>query len=145
RRLGLAPLAVEIDQQLLARGLHAILAEREARRRLALAQQRDAVAQALRELARVQVARLLRRAGRTAALRQAIGGEIDDERRDVLALGDRLRRDLELRGPALEQEGDERELALRELVRIGEAHQQSARVRHARRSVLHIAVQEVLD
>src|SRR5581483_3426248 len=75
RRLGLAPLAVEIDQQLLARGLHAILAEREARRRLALAQQRDAVAQALRELARVQVARLLRRAGRTAALRQAIGGE----------------------------------------------------------------------
>src|SRR5258706_6152493 len=37
RRLRLAPLAIKVDQQLLARGLHAILAERELGRRLALA------------------------------------------------------------------------------------------------------------
>src|SRR5882762_2723420 len=61
RGLGLAPLAIEVDEQLLAGRLHAVLAERELRRRLALAQQRDAIAQALRELAPVEVARLARR------------------------------------------------------------------------------------
>src|SRR5690606_41414927 len=51
-RLGLAPLPVEKDEELLAGGLHAVLAERELGGRLALAQQPHAVAQALRKLLR---------------------------------------------------------------------------------------------
>src|SRR5204862_824760 len=79
-RFGLAPLPVQIDQQVLAGGLHAILAERELGRRLALAQQRDPVAQALGELARIEVAR---RGGvrRFAALRAGLALEVGDERR----------------------------------------------------------------
>src|SRR5688500_6992618 len=58
RRLHLAPLAEQIHQQLLARGLHAIFAQRQLGGRLAVAQQPDAVAQAFRQLARVEEARL---------------------------------------------------------------------------------------
>src|SRR5581483_11700521 len=117
-RLSLAPLAEEEHEQLLAGGLHAVLPERELRWRLALAQQADAVAQALRELARVEVAHLARglRQGGIGALRHALAAQIDHERRDALFLGNRLAAHLELRGPALEQESDEGELALRKLV-----------------------------
>src|SRR5205807_1975346 len=67
RRLRLAPLAEQEHQQLLARGLHAVLAERELRRRLAFAQKAHAVLKALRKLACIKVAdagtRLRRRTG----------------------------------------------------------------------------------
>src|SRR5258708_3199642 len=60
RGLRLAPLPIEIDEQLLAGRLHPVFAERELRRRLALAQQRHTVAQALGELAGIEGARLTR-------------------------------------------------------------------------------------
>src|SRR5207245_1454440 len=80
-RLRLAPLSEQEYQQLLARGLHAVLAQRQLRRRLALAQQVDAVFQALRQLAGVEVAdagtRLRRRTG--YSLRAALAGQVRDE------------------------------------------------------------------
>src|SRR5260221_8826140 len=144
-RLGLAPLAIEEHQQLLAGGLHAVLAEGELGGRLALAQQADAVAQALGELAGVEIARLgggARR--RVGALRTAIAGQIRDQRRQALALVDRLVVNLELHRPALQQEGDERDLPLRELVRVRHRHQHSAGVGDARRGIVYIAVEKVL-
>src|SRR5436309_6783297 len=122
---------------MLAGGLHAILAERELRRRLALAQQRDAVAQALGELAGVEIARLHCLA--LATLGTGIACQVRDERRHALAFVDGLRFHLELRAPALEKISDESELALRELVRIAKAHQHGAGVGDARRGVLDIA------
>src|SRR2546430_1315072 len=142
RRLGLAPLAIEVDQQVLAGGLHAVLAQRKLRRRLALAQQRDAIAQALRELAGIEIARFL--GTRFAPLGAAVARQIGDQRRHAFAFVHRLRLDLELRAPALEQKGDEGELALGELVRVTETHQHAARIGDARRGVLDIAVQKVL-
>src|ERR1700682_3718310 len=74
----LAPLAVQKYQQLLARRLHAILAERELRGRLAFSQQPDAVAQALRDLAQVQIARLLQAGARRRreTLGTAVAGQV---------------------------------------------------------------------
>ena len=138
----LAPLAIEEHQQMLAGGLDAVLAQRELRGRFALSQQADAVAQALGEALDVQVSRL---GGlRAVALRTEVAFQIDDQRRDVLALG-RLLRHVHLLGPALEQEGDEGELPLAELVRIRHAEQQRAQVRDARRRVVDVAVQVILD
>src|SRR3954469_15316211 len=54
--LALAPLAVEENEKLLTRRLHAVLAKRQLGRWLSFAQQADAVAQALRELAGVEIA-----------------------------------------------------------------------------------------
>src|SRR5437868_3857417 len=117
RGLSLAPLPEKKNQQLLARGLHAILAEREPRRRLALAQQADAIAQAFRELARVEIARLGRRGRRRIEpLGDALARQVGGERQDACLFGDRLGRHLELCRPALEEESGEGELALGELV-----------------------------
>src|SRR5256884_7238474 len=98
RRLRLAPLAEQEHQQLLARGLHAVLAQRQLRRRLALAQQVDAVFQALRQLAGVEVAesdtRPRRRTG--YSLRTALAGQVRDEG-PAIALVDRVAEHFQLR------------------------------------------------
>ena len=138
----LAPLAIEKHQQMLAGGLDAVFAQREFRRRLALSQQADAVAQALGEALDVQVSRL--GGVRAVALRTEVAFQVDHERRDVLALG-RLLRHIHLLGPALEEKGDEGELPLAELVRVSHAEQQRAQIGDARRRVVDVAVEVVLD
>ena len=127
---------------MLAGGLHAILAQRELGRRLALSQQADAVAQALGEALDVEIPRL---GGlRALALGAQIAFQVDHQRRRILALG-RLLQHLDLLGPALQQEGDEGELPLAEFVRVRHAEQQRAHVGDARRSVVDVAVEVVLD
>src|SRR3954468_16123611 len=103
--LGLAPLPKEKNQHLLAGGLYAVFPERKLRRRFAFAQQSDAVAQALGELARIEIAHhtgLLRR-WVVQPFRHALAGEIDDERCDALVFRNRLPAQLELGSPPLEE------------------------------------------
>ena len=141
-RLHLAPLAKQVDKQLLAGGLHAVLPERELRRRLALAQQADAIAQALGKLARIEKARL--RGLQIAADRAALARQIGHQRKHAFLFGDRGLRNIQLDCPALEQKGDEGELALHQLLRIRHGHQYRARVGNAGRGVVDVAVQVVL-
>src|SRR5207302_5643486 len=72
-----------------------------------------------------------------------LAAQIRDEVQSVAL--DRLAQHFQLRRPTLKEKGDEGELALSELVRIGHVHQHRACVGDARRSLVHVAVEEILD
>src|ERR1041384_1737021 len=101
-----------------------------------------------RLFASLRVSRYRASEGRGAAgapLGEALAREIDEQRRHAVGLRDGFANDVELRRPALEEKRDEGELALPELVRIGETHQQRARIRDAGRGIVDAAVLVVLD
>ena len=108
RRARLAPLAIQKNQQLLARGLHAILPQRELGRRFAFAQQSNAVFKTLGQAAHIEIARIgdctVARARKPLGRR--VPGDVDHQGQHAF-VGHGLRGDVDLFGPALEQETDE--------------------------------------
>ena len=77
-----APLDVEQHQQVLAAGLARIVAQAELRRRLALLQQRDHLAQRAADLFEVEIAQTRQRFEPFGKHRPGAAGEIDRQRRD---------------------------------------------------------------